>query len=290
MTSSRFRPLLAAWLSLTLNLSVTSKVDAKPVTAAKNSQNHIHSDSVSDHSQSPLLGSHPASESPESESASNSFSSESVAMPMSAAAPALPASSDSVEASPLTHSSTSEDPRYRNVKVITFDLYAALSDLSFSIIRNIHPLLSKKKTKSGKTITDKQIGDFTSSWFSQYKSTTYFNGFMGLPKVQQYISDLYDEQIPEVFEMMLDSTLEYALAATFGEEGSGGSVSDGTVIDPVIFTDEEKQILKDSWNNLDPLEGTLETLQELKRRGFKLAILSNGSEKRIRKVVEGNYG
>ena len=124
------------------------------------------------------------------------------------------------------------------VKLITFDVFAALMDLETSLIASV-----KKISPSW---DDRTVSNFVETWEGAYGD---------------YAGTVFNESIsgPEPFLWMLDSTLTQTLATQ-----------------SLTATDAQREALIKAWSYLTPWVNTKESLAKLYNAGFSLGALSNG--------------
>ncbi|ODN43132.1 HAD-IA family hydrolase [Piscirickettsia litoralis] len=171
----------------------------------------------------------------------------------------------------LAHSKVpcSLERKLANIQLITFDLYAALSESASSVTRNITSILKSKK------LTPAQIKQFTDTWFSNYSTTKNYNGYIQSTSVAKMVG----VQHFQLFDMMLKSTLTYTIRSLSFTKN-------------LKFSQSDIASMMNAWDKLTPLPGTIGALKKLQQAGYKLAILSNGSRQRIQDVInnEGYQG
>lgn len=126
----------------------------------------------------------------------------------------------------------------KTVKLITFDVFAALMDLDTSLTSSVTKILP--------TWSSDQVKSLVSQWENAYGNLA---------------GTVFDESItgPQPFQWMLGTTLASIL------ESMSASV-----------TDDERVLLIEAWGILTPWINTQEVLTQLYNANFTLGALSNG--------------
>jgi FMN phosphatase YigB (HAD superfamily) len=138
----------------------------------------------------------------------------------------------------MTTSSLSLSSLHSKIKLLSFDMFAALMDLYSSLNVNIAEILPNLSTN--------QVETLTNNWVDGYGS---------------YGNYIFDENVtgPYPFQWMLNDTLTTALNNMNLE-----------------VTSSEFVELTQSWGDLIPWQGTTYTLTTLYNAGINIAPLSNG--------------
>eukprot|EP01036_Dinobryon_divergens_P061405 gene61405-81849_t len=128
------------------------------------------------------------------------------------------------------------DPK--SIKLITFDVFAALMDLDTSLIVSVTKILP--------SWTSAQVKSLVSQWENAYGNLA---------------GTVFDENItgPQPFQWMLSTTLTTILESM-----------------SVSVTDDERALLIQAWGILTPWVNTQEVLTQLYNANFTLGALSNG--------------
>uniref|UniRef100_A0A0G4HV01 Haloacid dehalogenase-like hydrolase n=1 Tax=Chromera velia CCMP2878 TaxID=1169474 RepID=A0A0G4HV01_9ALVE len=149
------------------------------------------------------------------------------------------------------------------VKLITFDFYAALVELRSSVIDQTFATLKGQLKSKGEAV------ELVREWTSHYSGLKDMNGMLHvegpgypLPK--------------DPFRAVLETGLELALKEGLSE--------------PLEVSEDTKEKLLLGWTHLAARKGTATALQDLKKKGYLLGILSNGSDDLLVPAVEETFG
>lgn len=137
-----------------------------------------------------------------------------------------------------------------SIRLITFDVFAALMDSGDSMLANVHELLP--------SLNATELDSFVSDWFGVYGDNF---GKTFNPSTQT----------PEPFTWVIRTGLESILQA----RGLAAKYPPGSAMFEALCA---------SWGNLTPWPNTLQTLQKLSTR-FHVAALSNGDAHTLRRAT-----
>jgi len=137
------------------------------------------------------------------------------------------------------------DPK--RIKLITFDVFAALMDLDSSLKRNIAEILP--------TISSTQVAALSQQWESAYGG---------------YAGTIFDESITgsQPFQWMLRTTLPPILTNL-----------------RITVTDEQFEALISAWGKLIPWSGTTDTLTKVYNANYHIGTLSNGDQNTLKNAM-----
>eukprot|EP00386_Alphamonas_edax_P003389 GDKI01010344.1.p1 GENE.GDKI01010344.1~~GDKI01010344.1.p1 ORF type:complete len:335 (+),score=89.68 GDKI01010344.1:216-1220(+) len=135
------------------------------------------------------------------------------------------------------------DPK--KVKLVTFDLFAALMDVDTSLLESVANILP--------TLTSEQVTTLVRAWERAYSS---------------YAGVVFDQKETGVspFQWSIRKSLDKILV-------------DMEISDSVTGEDREKLVA--AWGVLTPWKGTEQVLEKLYKANFKLAVLSNGDRQTL---------
>lgn len=140
--------------------------------------------------------------------------------------------------------------RPENIKLITFDVYAALMSTVSSLKTNIREIIPKN-------ITDDKVNDYATCWVKYYGGAMYAD----VSKYKEPFEDYLKEGLKQCTEKL-------KMADVVNEETIG------------------KLIL--SWTKLTPWPETIDTLKKIQAHGIMLGILSNGSHDSLKSLSENS--
>eukprot|EP01031_Cornospumella_fuschlensis_P024736 gene24736-29889_t len=135
----------------------------------------------------------------------------------------------------------------KTVKLITFDVFAALMDLETSLIGSVKTILPD--------LDDKSVTKLVQDWEGGYSS---------------YAGTVFDISVtgPQPFQWMLNSTLTETLSKQ-----------------KLTVTDFQFSALIKSWGNLTPWVNTKESLAKLYNAGYLIGALSNGDRDTLNRAT-----
>lgn len=126
----------------------------------------------------------------------------------------------------------------KKVKLVTFDVFAALMDLSSSLTRSVHAIVP--------TLTNWQVDTLVNTWIGDYSS---------------YAGAVFDQRTTGAspFQWVLRSSLDNIIAEM-----------------KLTVTSTQYEALVAAWGQLTPWPGTEKVLAQLHSANFTIAALSNG--------------
>lgn len=133
-----------------------------------------------------------------------------------------------------------------NYKLITFDVYSALMDIEGSIAPELGSRLNLDEASSHSLFRVWR----TAQWNYLLLNNSMNNGFLS-------------------YKYITKCTLEYALQKL-----------------GAVLSESEKDELVSCWIRLKPWPGVKDVLTEVRNRGYKIAILSNGDEDMLQDMAE----